>query len=246
MKTILITMLVTLSNLAYADQTPLSEMSDTGYDNSGEEFGYMMHEWETNNKGIQGQLETKANNSEFQSLSNYLEAYIRNAPTKKEYMDLIKQIEEIQGDNKAVNILAEKIDSFTQAFKVAKATFDYTNQPLTGTFQTTIGLPEGAIVMSAWYEVTDTFTSDDTTPDDTEIKLSLESDGDIKASTKILDGSNSWDSGFHDTLATKSTDADNIKMTTVRAVDIEVTNGAGVTNGLTAGSLTIYIEYLSI
>ena len=126
---------------------------------------------------------------------------------------------------------------------MARGTFDFSDQQLDGTFNTSLSLPAGYVLRSVWYEVTDTFTSDDTTPDSTTLKLSMESDADILAAIAISDGSNPFDAGFQDTLVTPSTETDNVRLTQSRNLSITVTNGAGATAGLTAGAMNLYAEY---
>ena len=164
---------------------------------------------------------------------------------KQDLLDVISSMEFFVSKSElsiSHNELSNQVDELKES-GVKKAVFNFADQPLTGTVHTAVSLPAGYVVRSCWYEVTETFTSDDTSPDSTTLKMSMESDGDIKAAVAISDGSNPYDVGFKETLVLTSTESSNVKMTEARSLTIEVTNGSGVTNGLTAGEMAIYVEY---
>jgi hypothetical protein len=128
---------------------------------------------------------------------------------------------------------------------VAVYTFDYSYQPLTGTHTFGSKIPKDSYVKDVWIDVLTTFASDDTTPDSTTIEVKLLSSGDVVAPVAINDGSNPWDAGVRGALVDPSDKSSWLKPSAGSNVEVVVTNGAGVTNGLTAGRLVVYVEYFN-
>lgn len=247
-------------------QKPLEEMADRGYDNGSEEFGYMLHEWKQHSRAIVQQMEAKVDAADHAAMMQVMSDKIDAAATmadlsaiwksaevafapgslKQDMIDLVNSMEQYETKAESaqtVKALSDKVDELKECRMQARGSFDFSDQPLTGTFTTSLSIPAGFVLRSCWYEVTDTFTSDDTTPDSTTLKFSMESDGDLKAAVAISDAGNPFDAGFQPMLVTPSTEVDNIRLTKPRSLVVEVTNGAGATAGLTAGSMLIYAEY---
>lgn len=133
---------------------------------------------------------------------------------------------------------------------LAVGTFEYSDQPLDGAATLLAAadvLPDNAIITKAWYDVVTTFTSDDTTPDSTTIGIGVETVGagseDLINAVAINDGGNPWDAGIHAAIPVGSA-ATMIKTSAAKNITVNVVNAAGVTAGLTAGKLKVYVEYV--
>ena len=130
---------------------------------------------------------------------------------------------------------------------LAIGTFTFSDQPLDGaaTLLATASIPDNAVIQDCWIDVITTFTSDDTTPDDTSLGIGVEGVGagseDLVNAAKIRTATD-WDSGFHACIPV-GTAATMIKTTAAKNITVNVVNGAGVTDGLTAGKLKVYVEY---
>ena len=130
-----------------------------------------------------------------------------------------------------------------------RAEFDYSDQPLTGaaTLLASALIPDNAIITNAFIDVTETFTSDDTTPDDTSIGIGVETVGagseDLINAAKILTATD-WDAGMKQCIPDKATVGDYIKTTAAKNITVNVVNGAGATSGLTAGHFVVFIDYV--
>tara|TARA_R110000824_G_scaffold10541_2_gene46338 strand:- start:8009 stop:8512 length:504 start_codon:yes stop_codon:yes gene_type:complete len=140
--------------------------------------------------------------------------------------------------------------------KVAKARFDLTAlTPVAASdvVKSGVYIPEGAIITRAWYFVDVTLTgggSDAAAP-----KLGITSDDDAFVATiAISAGGNVWDQGARGTLIDNPAISGDAATTLVHAalnsatmvhcaVDEEIilTN---VTNTITAGKLTVFVEYV--
>jgi len=195
---------------------------------------------------LSDKIEAASTMADLSAIWRSAEVAFAPASLKKDLQDALRSLEQYETKADAVAVtsaLSNQMDELRDGRMLARGSFDFSDQPLDGSFSTSLSLPAGYVLRSCWYEVIDTFTSDDTTPDSTTLKFSMESDGDLKAAVAISDAGNPFDAGFQDMLVTPSTETDNIRLTEVRSVVVEVTNGAGVTAGLTAGSMLIYAEY---
>ena len=114
-------------------------------------------------------------------------------------------------------------------------------------------IPDNAIITNAFYEVNTTFTSAGSTAT---IAVMAESAGDLVAGIAINAGTAPWNSGLHGTLATApNLGADAAHDSALEVIALyagllvkidgqeEVTFTVGV-QALTAGKLTLYVEYV--
>lgn len=118
---------------------------------------------------------------------------------------------------------------------------------------TGIFVPDNSIVTRCFYEVNTTFTS---ATDTATIAIMIEGAGDVVAALAINDGTNIWDAGIHGTIVgapTLGADASHDTAIEVGALTaasfIKVDGQEEVTftvavDVLTAGKLTLYIEYV--
>jgi len=99
-------------------------------------------------------------------------------------------------------------------------------------------LPEGAVIVRAWYDVVETFTS---ATDAATISLGIATDdpAGVVAAIAINNGGNPWDQGYHEAIQTGPAAAFSTKTTSTRNLEATV---AGET--LTAGRLNLVIEYV--
>lgn len=118
---------------------------------------------------------------------------------------------------------------------------------------TGVKLPSGAIISNAWYNVNTTFTS--ATDSATIAITSGEGAGDMVVGIAISDATNVWDAGKHGTLLTApNLGADAAHDSALETIALfaalpitltaerEIAFVVGVT-ALTAGELTLYLEY---
>ena len=116
---------------------------------------------------------------------------------------------------------------------------------------TGVFIPDNAIITNAFYEVNTTFTS---STDGATIAIMTEGAGDVKAGIAISDATNVWDAGIHAGLpgnfALDGNALTAIAMAAAKSASYikvdgqeEVTFTVGV-EALTAGKLTLYIEYV--
>ena len=145
--------------------------------------------------------------------------------------------------------------------KTVAATFKVGGTDSSGTAMSAIGahglgirIPSGAIITNAFYVVNDTFESTATGTDKATIALHVQSAGDLKAAIAIEDATNVWDEGVRGCLpgryaldgnaltaiAMAAADAGSYILTTAER---ELTATVAVA-ALTAGELTLYVEYL--
>ena len=143
--------------------------------------------------------------------------------------------------------------------ELAVATFDTAGTDSSGAANTTIAahglgvyLPAKAIIINAWVDVVNTFTS---ATDAATIALKAEGTGDLTAALAISNASNIWDAGMHGCLpgsyaeATVAGDsaildgarkaASYVKTTVVREITATV-----AVEALTAGKANIFVEYV--
>lgn len=141
--------------------------------------------------------------------------------------------------------------------KTAVATFKFGGTDSSGASMSTIAshglgvtIPSGAVVTKAEYVVNTTFTS---ATDAATIALTLQSAGDLKAAIAISDATNVWDAGLRGCLpgnyALDGNALTAIAMAAARAAseiattaERELTATVAV-EALTAGELTLYVEY---
>jgi hypothetical protein len=109
---------------------------------------------------------------------------------------------------------------------------------LTGTYDTNIQLPNNAIIIRAWYDVTETFQSG---TDAATIAIGIETDdaAGIVAAIAISDGGNPWDNGPHDCIQDGAAANAAEKTTATRTVQITV-----AAENLTEGELVLFLEYV--
>jgi hypothetical protein len=119
---------------------------------------------------------------------------------------------------------------------------------------TGIFIPDNAIITSAFYEVNTTFTS---ATDTATIAIMVEGAGDVVAALAINDGTNIWDAGVHGTIVGAPTlGADSSHDTAIevgaltaasfiKVADAEEVTFTVGTDVLTAGKLTLYLEYVT-
>jgi len=130
-----------------------------------------------------------------------------------------------------------------------RAEFDYTDQPLDGaaTLLPSALIPDNAIIVNAFLDVTETFTSDDTTPDTTTIGIGVETvtadSEDLINAVSIADATD-WDAGIKQLTPTVATVSEYIKTTAARNITVNVVNAAGATEGLTAGHFVLFLDYV--
>jgi len=139
---------------------------------------------------------------------------------------------------------------------VAKARFDLTAlTPIAASdvVKSGVYIPEGAVITRAWYFVDVTLTgggSDAAAP-----KLGITSDDDAFVATiAISAGGNVWDQGARATLIGSPAISGNAATTLVHAALISATMThcavdeeiilTNVTNTITAGKLTVFVEYV--
>jgi len=143
--------------------------------------------------------------------------------------------------------------------KTAVATFKFGGTDSSGASMSAVGshglgvyIPSGALVTSAYYVVNSIFTSP--TSDNATIALTLQSAGDLKAGIAISAGGDVYDPGVRGCLpghyaldgnaltaiAMSAAEAGSYILTTAER---ELTATVGV-EAITAGELTLYVEYL--
>lgn len=100
--------------------------------------------------------------------------------------------------------------------------------------------PEGAVVYRAFYNVDETFTS---ATDAASIGIGFNTDasGGIVNAAAISAGGNIWDAGWHETIQDTGAVAD---FTTALTADRKVEFLRAGGENLTAGHLTLYVEYI--
>lgn len=144
--------------------------------------------------------------------------------------------------------------------RIVKVVFDTAGTDSAGVANTTaaahpsgVFVSDNAIITRAFYEVNTTFTS---ATDSATIAIMVEGAGDVVAALAISDGTNIWDAGLHGTIVgspTLGADASHDTAIEVGALTAasfikvagqeEVTFTVG-TDVLTAGKLTLYLEYV--
>lgn len=144
--------------------------------------------------------------------------------------------------------------------RLIKVVFDTAGTDSAGTANTTaaahptgVFVPDNAIVTRCFYEVNTTFTS---ASDTATIAIMIEGANDVVSAIAINDGTNPWDAGIHGTIVGSPTlGADAAHDTAIEVGALiaasfikvdgqeEVTFTVG-TDVLTAGKLTLYIEYV--
>ena len=101
-------------------------------------------------------------------------------------------------------------------------------------------IPDNAIIVRTWYEVTTTFAGD--TDDSSTIKIGLEDqDNDVVAAAAISAGGNPWDAGFAEGIQ-DGTAANYIKHSAARQLAVTWTSNAD--SALTAGVMDVYVEWV--
>lgn len=119
-----------------------------------------------------------------------------------------------------------------------RATFDATGGKAIGAHGLGVTLPDNAIVTRSWYEVLETFTSED---DSATIALGVPTDGaaGIKAAVAISNGANPWDAGNVEGIQTGTAANFLTKLTAARELTATV-----AVQALTAGKLILHGEYV--
>lgn len=122
---------------------------------------------------------------------------------------------------------------------VQSAVFEFDASDVVAAGAVAIGrIPANAIIIRAWYEVLQTFTS---ATDAATISLGIATDdpAGIAAAVAISDATNPWDQGIHEAIQTGAASAFSTKSTATRNVEATV---AGET--VTAGRLNLVIQYV--
>lgn len=109
---------------------------------------------------------------------------------------------------------------------------------LVGTYDLNIQLPENAIVIRSWYDVTETFESGS---DAATIAIGIETDdaAGIVAAVAISDGGDPWDNGPHEGIQTGTAATASEKTTGKRTVQVTV-----AAENLTEGEFVLFLEYV--
>lgn len=125
--------------------------------------------------------------------------------------------------------------------RIARVTFDYSDQATSGTYDSGVSLPDNAIVTRAWYDVVTTFAGDG--DDGTTIAVQVEGANDIVTATAISAGGNVWDAGLHEGVPQGDDVTTFVKTTAARNISIVVAVG-GADTSLAAGSMVLFFEYV--
>jgi len=86
-------------------QKPLHDMKDLGYDNMGEEPGYILHLLKSTMKPLYVLLEKKSSKEDILEVKKYLESLIEKCVTKEQF--LITDFSKYQTKEEAINCLRE-------------------------------------------------------------------------------------------------------------------------------------------
>ena len=107
-----------------------------------------------------------------------------------------------------------------------------------GTYDLDIDLPQNAIVIRSWYDVTETFQSGS---DAATIAIGIETDdaAGIVAAIAISNVGNPWDNGPHEGIQTGTAATASEKTTGKRTVQVTV-----AAENLTQGEFVLFLEYV--
>ena len=127
--------------------------------------------------------------------------------------------------------------------QIAVYDFDYSDQPLTDDIELSGNkIPKYSIITNVWIDVIDAFLSDGTILNTTKLAIGILDHIDINDSLTV---GSFYTEGIK-TQDVLSFDASSpIKLTADRSPRIYTLNGVGAVNGLTQGSMRIFIEYLN-
>lgn len=125
--------------------------------------------------------------------------------------------------------------------KLARATFSYSDQSGSGAYDTSVTLPDNAIITKVYYDVTTTFGGDG--DDSSTIAIHVEGANDIVTATAISTGGDIWDVGIHEGIPKTEDTATWVKTTQARNITVTVAINATDT-ALDAGSMVIFVEYV--
>jgi hypothetical protein len=146
--------------------------------------------------------------------------------------------EELPGFSSSLAATLATADSGTGGGLV-KCEFDATSGAAETAHDLNVLVPNNAVIVRAFYEVTKTFKS---ATDAAEIALGIATDSaeGIVAAIAISDGTNPWDAGFHDGIPDGT--AANFVTKATASRQVQATVGGG--EALTDGKLNLFIEYV--
>lgn len=151
---------------------------------------------------------------------------------------------EIEDESIVAADLSENIVQRLSVISVGFAALNTAGTGVAALFGTAI--PDNAIVLQAFYEVTSTFVDNGTAgdADSATIKLGIEDqDNDLLAAVAISDGANPFDAGIK-ALIPVDTIASAIKLSTARQLAVTFTAGTGDSTALTAGAMNVFIKWV--
>lgn len=145
--------------------------------------------------------------------------------------------------NLAGSVLSTDISSSDGARKIARVSVAYTDLTTAGTgvaFVSGVTIPDNAIILRTYYDVTTTFAGDG--DDSSTIKIGIEDqDNDVVAAVAIKTATD-WDIGLHEGIQDGAM-ANALKLTAARQVAVTWTAVATDTT-LNAGAMDVFVEYV--
>jgi len=124
--------------------------------------------------------------------------------------------------------------------KVVSVPFLYSDQSASGAWDSTVTIPDNAVITRCWYDVIATFGGDG--DDSSTIAIHVEGADDMVAAVAIQTGT-PFDAGFQEGIPQTSDVSTYVKTTQARNVTVTVAINATDT-ALDQGSMMIFLEYI--